>query len=118
MLLVSSSNWWFIVLRFLFDGNQAQVAGPGLLHLKQKPLQQWRLLVQGLPLGLHLPASALFASPKQASAMPARPTPNFFSAARRVTDWAMFLVSSSNWLFILFLSCLGVLSLRAQLLTF
>jgi len=35
----------------------------------------------------HLPAaSALFASPKQASAMPARPTPNFFSAARRVTD--------------------------------
>src|SRR5262245_35313296 len=33
-----------------------------------------------------------------------RPTPNFFSAARRVTDWAMLLVSSSNLLFILFLS--------------
>src|SRR5262245_46999417 len=31
--------------------------------------------------------------------MPARPRPNFFSAARRVTDWATFLVSSSNWLF-------------------
>src|SRR5712664_3382948 len=41
-------------------------------------------------------ATALFASPRQASAMPARPTPNFFSAARRVTDWAIFLVSSSN----------------------
>src|SRR5262249_54104574 len=35
--------------------------------------------------------------------MPANPTPNFFSAARRVTDWAMPLVSSSNWFFILFL---------------
>jgi len=45
-------------------------------------------------------ASARFASPKQASAMPARPTPNFFSAARRVTDWARLLASSSNLLFI------------------
>src|SRR5438552_13311585 len=50
------------------------------------------------------PACALFANPKQASAMPARPTPNCFSAARRVTDWAKLLVSSSNWLFIFFLS--------------
>jgi hypothetical protein len=47
-------------------------------------------------------AVALFASPKQASAMPARPTPNFFSAARRVTDWARLFVSSSNLLFIFF----------------
>jgi len=55
------------------------------------------------------PACALFASPKQASAMPARPTPNFFSAARRVTDWAIALVSSSNLLFIFFLSVLVLL---------
>src|SRR5262249_2324435 len=47
-------------------------------------------------------ASALFASPKQASAKPASPTPNFFNAARRLTDWARLLVSSSNWLFITF----------------
>ena len=46
-------------------------------------------------------ATGLLASPKQASAMPARPTPNFFNAARRVTDWAIPLVSSSNWLFII-----------------
>jgi len=46
----------------------------------------------------------LFASPKQASAIPARPTPNFFSAARRVTDWARFLVSSSNFWFITILT--------------
>jgi len=51
----------------------------------------------------------LFASPKQASAMPARPTPNFFSAARRVTDWAIALVSSSNLFFIFFLSVLVLL---------
>src|SRR5213082_574761 len=38
------------------------------------------------------------------STMPARPTPNFFSAPRRVTDWARLLVSSSNGLFILFYS--------------
>jgi len=31
-------------------------------------------------------ATALLAKPKQASAIPARPTPNFFSAPRRVTD--------------------------------
>src|SRR5437588_82900 len=35
---------------------------------------------------------------KQASAIPARPTPHFFSAARRVSDWAMLFVSSSNLL--------------------
>ena len=33
--------------------------------------------------------------------MPARPTPNFFTAARHVTDWAMLLVSSLNLMFIL-----------------
>jgi len=47
-------------------------------------------------------ASALFARRKQASAIPAMPTPNFFSAARRVTDWAISLVSSSNLLFMFF----------------
>src|SRR6266566_3520031 len=41
---------------------------------------------------------------KQASAAPARLTPNFFSAPRRVTDWARLLVSSSDLLFIFFLS--------------
>ena len=34
----------------------------------------------------------------------ARPTPNFCSAARRVTDWARLFVSSSNLLLILFRS--------------
>jgi hypothetical protein len=46
----------------------------------------------------------LFASPKHASAIPARPTPNFFSAPRRETDCAMLFVSSSNLLFMFFLS--------------
>src|SRR5947208_14336591 len=75
------------------------------------PLQHSVMLVQGWPGGRHFifPASALFASPKQASAMPARPTPNFFSAARRVTDWAICLVSSSNLLFMCFLSYFGLL---------
>jgi hypothetical protein len=49
-------------------------------------------------------ALPVFANPKQARAMPVRPAPNFFSAARRVTDWAMLFASSSNLLFILFLS--------------
>jgi hypothetical protein len=55
-------------------------------------------LEQGV--GVTLPASALPGSPKQANTMPATPTPNCFSAARRVTDWANPLVSSSNWWFI------------------
>ena len=38
------------------------------------------------------------------SASPATATPNFFSAARRVTDWARPLVILSNWLFITFVS--------------
>src|SRR5216117_2767730 len=69
------------------------------------------------PAGSHITlvcACAMFASPKHASAMPARPTPNFFSAARRVTDWARFLVISSNWLFMFFLSfwfCLFVVGM-------
>lgn len=36
--------------------------------------------------------------------MPARPIPNLFSAARRVTDWARLFVSSSNLLFTFLLS--------------
>src|SRR6266536_6607361 len=48
-------------------------------------------------------AWALF-SPNLASVNPARPTPNFISAARRVTDWARLFVSSSNLLFIALLS--------------
>ena len=73
---------------------------------KQMPLQHALPFLQKVPLGLQpCPAAcALFASPKQANAMPARPTPNFLSAAQRVTDCAMLFVSSSNLLFILFLS--------------
>jgi hypothetical protein len=91
---------------------------------RQRPLQHI-LLPEGvgehrLLLGRQVPpaASALFASPKQASAMPARPTPNFFSAPRRVTDWAMVLVSSSNWLFITFLSCVVLLFRSETLILF
>src|SRR5881296_2990201 len=64
------------------------------------------------PPGLQGPASALSASPTQASAMPAKPRPNFFSAPRRVTDWAMFLASSSNLSFILSFSFGLVFCLR------
>src|SRR5258705_386019 len=42
-------------------------------------------------------------SPNRASVRPAKPRPNDFSAARRVTDWARLFVSSSNLLLILFL---------------
>jgi hypothetical protein len=66
---------------------------------------------------LALPASALFASPKQANAMPASPTPNFFNAARRVTDWAMLLVNSSNLLFMVSLSRRGCQDTQVQTLT-
>src|SRR5258706_14939073 len=55
-----------------------------------------------------------FTRPKQASAMVARPTPNFFSAARRVTDWAMLFVSSSNLWFISFRFFLVVCSFVAS----
>src|SRR5215471_12067941 len=58
----------------------------------------------GGPQFFALSAFALFASPKHASAIPARPTPNFLNACRRVTDWAICLVSSSNLLFMFFLS--------------
>jgi hypothetical protein len=77
-----------------------------VLRGRQVPLQQSLSLWQGSPDHPHCavgPAVDFFASPKQASAMPARPIPNFFSAARRVADWAMFFVNSSNWWFILFL---------------
>src|ERR1051326_1979148 len=71
----------------------------------QMPLQHWLSWVQFSPKPLQpLAASALFASPKQASAMPASPSPNFFKAPRRVTDWARLFVSSSNLLFMFFLS--------------
>jgi hypothetical protein len=63
----------------------------------QDLLQQSLSRLQRELLGRHaLCASALFASPKQASAMPASPTPNLFIACRRVTDWANPLASSSN----------------------
>jgi hypothetical protein len=45
---------------------------------------------------------ALLGNPKQASAIPAKPTPNLFNACRRVTDWANPLASSSNLWFIAF----------------
>jgi hypothetical protein len=65
----------------------------------QHSLRSWQLV----PSGKHrLSAAALFATPKQANAIPASPTPNLFSACRRVTDWANPLVSSSNLLLILF----------------
>ena len=78
-------------------------------QMKHKPLQHSLLCWQKLPPDLQPPASALFASPKQASAMPARPTPNFFSACRRVADWANPLANSSNLLFIFFAFVLFVL---------
>src|SRR5438876_195184 len=62
------------------------------------------------------PAGERLMARKQASAAPARPTPNFLSAARRETDWARPLVSSSNWWFIFFLSCLSDLITSSQLL--
>jgi hypothetical protein len=70
--------------------------------LKQNPLQHSLLALQFAPGCLHPPASALFASPKQASAIPAKPTPNRFSACLRVTDSAIPLVISSNLLFMIF----------------
>jgi hypothetical protein len=50
----------------------------------------------------------LFVNPKQASAIPASPMPNFFSACRRVVDWANPLASSSNLSLMFFLSFLFV----------
>src|SRR5207249_5726465 len=69
--------------------------------LPQVPLQHWRPDLHWLPLGRQpvMSAAALCVSPKQASAMPASPSPNCFSAARRVTDCVIALVSSSNLLF-------------------
>src|SRR5436309_12144403 len=49
-------------------------------------------------------ARAVFATPREASSTPASPTPNRRSACRRVADWARFLASSSNLLFIPFLT--------------
>jgi hypothetical protein len=70
----------------------------------QSPLQHCASCAQFAPAGLQPRASAFFTRPKQASAMPARPAPNFLSAVRRETDCAKPLVSSSNWLFKCFLS--------------
>jgi hypothetical protein len=57
-----------------------------------------------------LAASALVDSPSEASARVVRPKPNFFTAARRVTDKAMALASSSNWFGFMIspFSCAGV----------
>jgi hypothetical protein len=91
-----------------------------LTHSLRIGLHGGRLVLQGFPPlkpqqqgstevsqgASQLPASALFASPKQASAIPARPTPNLFSACRRVVDWANPLASSSNLLIITVLSFL------------
>jgi hypothetical protein len=55
----------------------------------------------GLP---PLSACARFGNPNAASAKAAMPTPNFFNAARRGTGWAKALASSSNLLFMTFLS--------------
>src|SRR2546430_3771641 len=41
-------------------------------------------------------ACPLFASPNETSSTPPSPTPNFFSAARRVVVWARHFVNSSN----------------------
>jgi hypothetical protein len=49
-------------------------------------------------------AFPFFASPKQARTIPARPTPNFLKACRRVTDCAMLFASSSNLVVHVFLS--------------
>ena len=60
------------------------------------------------------PACALFARPSAASARPAMPSPNFFNAARRVTDWARPLVISSNLSLITFLSLLVLVVVRLE----
>src|SRR5262245_46447844 len=52
-------------------------------------------------------ACALVASPRVASAIPAMPLPNFFSAAFRVMDWARPFASSSNLSFITLSFCLS-----------
>jgi hypothetical protein len=45
--------------------------------------------------------------------MLASPRPNFFNAPRRVTDWARFLVSSSNLWFMAFHSLEFLVSIRS-----
>ena len=52
----------------------------------QMPPQQTPVGLQSESVAHAVAATPVFAIPKQASAMPARPTPNFFNAARRVTD--------------------------------
>jgi hypothetical protein len=71
------------------------------------------LSLQSLPDGLQA-ALALLTRPKQASAIPARPTPNRFSACRRVADWANPLASSSNLVFILFLRLVCLLRVQKK----
>src|SRR6266446_1835833 len=76
-----------------------------LQHMRLQKLAFWPQLA---PASRHAfvlgSASVLFAILSEASAIPAKPRPNFFSAPRRVTDWARPLVISSNLLFITFLS--------------
>src|SRR5262245_45632104 len=57
------------------------------------------------------PALTEFGDPKQASTIPTTPTPNLFSAPRRVTDWAILFVSSSNLVLIQFLAVIALLLL-------
>ncbi len=68
------------------------------------PEQQSWLLPQSafVVQALVVPARVRFASPKQASTIPATPRLNCFSACRRVIDWAIPLASSSNLVFICF----------------
>jgi hypothetical protein len=54
-------------------------------------------------------AAAAGLIPRAAATAATSPTLNLFNAARRVTDWAIALVSSSNLLFMCFLSVLVLL---------
>src|SRR6266496_4867230 len=87
-----------------YSGAPEQLLQLPLLGRWQTPERQTLSAGQSALVAQALPAWALFTSPRVASAIPARPTPNFLSAPRRVTDWAMFLASSSNLSFIVFLS--------------
>jgi hypothetical protein len=75
--------------------------------------------VHGEPTGTHGCgcASALFASPKQASTIPASPTLNFLNASRRVTDWANPLANSSNLLIHTLSLCSGLMRICLPLAT-
>src|SRR5438067_152120 len=69
----------------------------------QVPLQQFCLPPQSAYVCQVAARDVFFAFLNHASAMPVKPTPNFFSACHRVTDRANPLTSSSNFAFILFI---------------